>query len=126
MTKTDKLKGINPMAYPGMKDMNHTLPIDMVWKEILKHFKVKEKVLKSKSNKRECIVPRHVFFYLCKQFTTATLTQIAEYSSDDTFTFNHATVWHGINKTKKVMPFQPEYRNAVEKITEKLQNKRNG
>lgn len=126
MTKKDKLKGVNPMAYPGLEDMNHIIPISMVWDEVVKYFGFSSEKLRAKSSKRELIVARHTFYYLAKMHTNSTFGYIGEFASGEGFNFTHATVWTAIKKVDAIMPYQPEYRNAISFINEALKARKSG
>lgn len=114
MTKQEKIK-LN-----AKKDLNKTIPIDKVWDTVVDYFNIDPDLLRSKTNRREIIVPRHVFFYLCKKYTNATLSHIGRYASNENFDFDHSTVHTAIKKINSIIDFQIDYRMPIECITEIL------
>ena len=58
--------------------------------------------LKSKSQVPEFVEPRHMFFYIAKKYTDATLQQIGKFCGDR----HHTTVMHGIKKVNDLQMYE--------------------
>jgi chromosomal replication initiation ATPase DnaA len=119
MTKEEKLRGINPMAYPGIKGNYKQLNISIVFNEVSDYFEIDPEELKQKSQLKEIIIARHTFYYFARIFTNATLSYIGSYSSKG-WKASHSNVYTSANKVQTYVGFDPTYTKAVADINQRL------
>lgn len=68
------------------------LTIDSIFEQVASHYGVSIDELKSKSRKKEIVLPRQVAMYLCKELLIVPLVNISYYVNRD-----HTTILYGIN-----------------------------
>ena len=83
---------------------------------VCEHYGVKLSMVASRKKNTECVIPRHVIMYLCREYTDATLDSIAQLLNKK----DHSTVMHGVDKIRDEMETNEELRNNVNLIKKKL------
>ena len=63
----------------------------------------------------EITTPRHIFMYLCKEMTDTTLKGIGAITERD-----HSTVIHGVEKITKEVENNPEMRETIKVLKNKI------
>jgi chromosomal replication initiator protein len=77
-----------------VEESDRAITIEVIQKAVADYYSLKVADLKSKTNKKNIVLPRQVAMYLCKTLTRASLKEIArEFGGKD-----HSTVLHSINK----------------------------
>lgn len=66
-------------------------------------------------------VPRQEFFYLAKELTKKSLTQIGNFTGKR----DHTTVMHGVRQTSSRMGLEPEYQAEIEEMRMQISMKLN-
>lgn len=69
--------------------------------------------IKERCRLRSRVISRHIIFYLLRQHTKLTLTQIANYYGLD----NHSTAIKGITALHRRMYLTPEFKKQVDQIS---------
>jgi len=82
---------------------------------VAEHFNISTEDIISKKRSAEIATPRHIFMYLCKEMTDTTLKAIGALTERD-----HATVIHGVEKIKKEVENNPEMRDKINIIKNKI------
>jgi len=99
-----------------IREKNKEVTIDMILKEVCAYFSVGTNDIKSNKRVRSIIIPRQIAMFLSRKLTDASLVDIGEkFGKKD-----HATVLHSVRKIESELPVKKEWKNAVEKITERL------
>ncbi len=84
--------------------------------QVCNFYRISDKDLFSKTRKREIVIPRQVFFYLCKKHTKLSLSKIGlislKYGRKKEL--DHASVLHGINKIKNTSSTEKSLLKSVE------------
>ena len=95
-----------------------TVTFDVVQRAVAEHFDVRLADMTSKRRPQAIAMPRQVAMYLCRQFTAASLPEIA-----NAFSKTHATVLHACRAVEKRIAADPELRQSIEDLTRKLGRK---
>ena len=106
----DVLKDI---IYP---DTEHTITPNMIADVVCEHYGVKLSMVASRKKNTECVVPRHVIMYMCREYTDATLDSIAKLLNKK----DHSTVMHGVDKVKEDLENNEDLRSNINIIKKKL------
>lgn len=106
----DVLKDI---IYP---DAERTVTPKMIADIVCEHYGVKLSMVASRKKNAECVIPRQVIMYLCREYTDATLASIAHLLNKK----DHSTVMHGVDKIRDEMETDAELRNNINIIKKKL------
>ncbi len=93
----------------------------MIASVVCEQYGVKLTQVASRKKNTECVVPRQVIMYLCREYTDATLDSIAKLLGKK----DHSTVMHGVDKIKEDLVNNEELRGNIDIIMKKLnlQNK---
>ena len=70
----------------------------------------------SRKKNAECVIPRQIIMYMCREYTDATLDSIAKLLNKK----DHSTVMHGVDKVKEDMENNEELKNNINSIKKKL------
>lgn len=94
--------------------------IDMIIKTISRHYNITVNDLKSKTRKKEVVVPRQIAMFLSKEYTKHSLKAIGyHYGGRD-----HATVIHACRSVQEQMKANSNFSEEVKSIQNMLQGKR--
>lgn len=91
------------------------ITIDDVLKTVCKYFNISPRVLKGKRRDRKVSLPRQICMYLCRELTSAPVTDIARALGK-----THPAVISNYNKIKEELARDTELAKLVQKITSKL------
>jgi len=80
------------------------------------YFGVVREYVFSRSRKSDKVMVRQIMHYLMSQYTTMTLTEIADYFKFHGSIGNHATVIHSIRIVSDRMEYERDYRKDVKNI----------
>ncbi len=94
----------------------HTIAFDTITSQVCNHFNISEKMVYSKSRKREIAQARQVAMYLAKQLTDKSLSEIGAAMGNR----NHATVLHSIRNVSDQMEYDSFLRRSVKQIENAL------
>jgi len=95
--------------------------IDHIIKTVSRHFNVSLPDLKSKSRKKEVVVPRQIAMYFAKEYTQHSLKAIGYHFGGR----DHATVIHACRSVQEMMKVNGEFSGEVKNLQNQLQGKRN-
>ena len=70
----------------------------------------------SKKRNAEIVLPRQIFMYLCREMTDTTLKGVAALLDKK----DHSTVLHGYNKVADEIKKDPDFRETIEAIKNKI------
>ncbi len=96
---------VNIVQHTDNKEIN----IDSIQKKVADHFKITVEDLKSKSRKKELVVPRQIAIYFTKEFTDFSLKSIGYHFGGR----DHSTVIHAIQTINDLLKTDKEIKNAV-------------
>ncbi|MGC8843378.1 MAG: helix-turn-helix domain-containing protein, partial [bacterium] len=99
--------------YIGKKQVN--LTIDDVVKAVCNHFGVSLRLIRGKRRDRKATLPRQICMYLCRELTSAPITEIARALGK-----THPAVISAYNKVKEELRNNKELTEIIQKITNKL------
>ena len=106
----DVLKDI---IYPNAE---RTVTPKMIADIVCEHYGVKLSMVASRKKNAECVIPRQVIMYMCREYTDATLDSIAHLLNKK----DHSTVMHGVDKVRDEMETNEELRTNISIIKKKL------
>ena len=86
--------------------------VNNVIEAVSEHYNLTEKMLVSQNRSREITQARHVAFYLCKEMTKSSLTEIGFKMGRRT----HATVLHSIALVKEQLEYDPVLRQHIAQL----------
>ncbi|MBR6167920.1 MAG: chromosomal replication initiator protein DnaA [Paludibacteraceae bacterium] len=95
----------------------HQTTIGDVINAVAQHYNLPEKMLLSQNRARDIANARHVAFYLSKELTSSSLTEIGFKMGKRT----HATVLHSIALVKSQLEFDPVLRQHIAQIESAIQ-----
>lgn len=109
------------MAQDVLKDIiypnaEHIVTPKMIANIVCEHYGVKLSNVASRKKNAECVIPRQVIMYMCREYTDATLDSIARLLNKK----DHSTVMHGVDKVKEEMENNEELRSNIIIIKKKL------
>lgn len=90
--------------------------LELITNMVCEHFNVSEKVVFSKSRKREIAQARQVAMYLAKKLTDKPLAEIGAYMGQR----NHATVLHAVRTVADIMEYDTVLRRSVLQVENAL------
>lgn len=91
------------------------ITFDAIQRAVAEHYDVRLTDMSSKRRPRDVAVPRQVAMYLCRKMTRSSLPEIA-----NAFSKTHATVLHAYRMIDSRMDVDPELRDHVDRISQKL------
>ena len=97
-------------------DKQNIITPEMIMRVVCEHYDVRSSNILSRKKNAAVVVPRHVIMYICREYTDATLEQVAYLLGKR----DHSTVIHGVEKIKKEIETNSELRGNVEIILKKL------
>ncbi|MDX2189487.1 MAG: chromosomal replication initiator protein DnaA [Bacteroidota bacterium] len=100
-------------------DVNTEVNIDFIHKSITDFFKVTLEDVKSKSRKKELVIPRQVGIYLAKNYTTLSLKTIGLYFGGR----DHSTVIHSIETVEDMMVTDKKFKAQMIEIQKRMKLK---
>nr|WKN40393.1 chromosomal replication initiator protein DnaA [Tunicatimonas sp. TK19036] len=94
--------------------------IEMIIKTVARYYNITVSDLKSKTRKKEVVVPRQIAMYLSKEYTKHSLKAIGyHYGGRD-----HATVIHSCRSVQEQMKSSSEFSSEIKDIQNQLQGKK--
>lgn len=117
----------SPYAVPGLKDAKyntvgsvasiHNMPVPFITSVVCSFFKIPDTNLSSKRRSRMKFVwPRHVFCWLCKKYTLASLNRIGEVTNRD-----HSTVIHSVDVIEEAHACSKNYPDPLWALAEEVE-----
>ena len=97
-------------------DIDTEVGVDFIQKTVAEGFKVEIEELKSKSRKKEVVIPRQVAMYFCKLYTNHSYKVIgAQFGGRD-----HSTVIHAMHSVEDMIETNTAFKNKIEDLRKKL------
>lgn len=119
----DKREVSLSLAKDILKNIVHNnvpeIDIDLIIKTVSRHYSVDLKDLKSKSRKKEVVVPRQIAMYFAKEYTQHSLKAIGYHFGGR----DHATVIHAHRSVKEQIKASPDFSSEVKSLENQLQGK---
>jgi len=100
-------------------DITTEVNIDYIQKSICEFFKVTLDEVKSKSRKKELVVPRQVGIYLAKNYTMLSLKTIGLYFGGR----DHSTVIHSVETVEDMMVTDKKFKSQMVEIQKRMKLK---
>jgi chromosomal replication initiator protein len=88
----------------------------MILRVVCEHYDVRASNIISRKKNASLVIPRQIIMYICREYTDATLENIARLLGKK----DHSTVMYGVDKIKNEMVTNGELRGNVEVILKKL------
>lgn len=106
-------EALKDVIYPDKpKEITPSLIIDVV----AEHFGINPEDITSKKRNSEFVQPRHIAMYLCRELTSTSLVNIGKIMGKR----DHTTVMNGVNNISERIKTEPELRNRVDIIKNKI------
>ena len=106
-------EALKDVIYPDKpKEITPSLIIDVV----AEHFDINPEDITSKKRNSEFVQPRHIAMYLCRELTSTSLVNIGKIMGKR----DHTTVMNGVNNISERIKTEPELRNRVDIIKNKI------
>lgn len=106
-------EALKDVIYPDKpKEITPSLIIDVV----AEHFGINPEDITSKKRNSEFVQPRHIAMYLCRELTSTSLVNIGKIMGKR----DHTTVMNGVNNISERIKIEPELRNRVDIIKNKI------
>ncbi|MBR4764063.1 MAG: chromosomal replication initiator protein DnaA [Lachnospiraceae bacterium] len=106
-------EALKDIIYP---DKQNIITPEMIANTVCDHYGVRMSNVASRKKNAECVLPRQIIMYLCREYTDATLDSIARLLGKK----DHSTVMHGVDKIRDELVINVELRNNVDIILKKL------
>ena len=97
-------------------DRQNIITPDMILQVVCEHYDVRTTNIVSRKKNASLVIPRQIIMYICREYTDATLEQIAKLLGKK----DHSTVLYGVDKIKNEMINNGELRGNVDVILKKL------
>ncbi|MBE6006869.1 MAG: chromosomal replication initiator protein DnaA [Sarcina sp.] len=97
-------------------DRQNIITPDMIMQVVCEHYDVRAANILSRKKNAALVLPRQIIMYICREYTDATLDQVARLLGKR----DHSTVMHGVDKIKKDLVTNGELRGNVDVILKKL------
>ena len=110
---TNALEALKDIIDP---DRQNVITPDMILRVVCEHYDVRASNIISRKKNASLVIPRQVIMYICREYTDATLENIAKLLGKK----DHSTVMYGVDKIKNEMVTNGELRGNVEVILKKL------
>lgn len=104
---------ISPQVYAGVVKVESKIDESSILLAIEELTGINERLLKSKTRKREIVEARYIFFKIIRDNTRKSLAVIGE-----KFRKDHATVLHGLKTHENLMSY-PKYKEKYKDILER-------
>jgi len=101
-------------------DIDAEVGIDYIQKTVAEYFKVEVSEIKSKSRKKEIVIPRQVAMYFSKLYTNHSLKVIGYHFGGR----DHSTVIHAMHSVEDMIETDSRFKNSIEEIKKKLKMRR--
>ena len=91
--------------------------IDRLAEVVAEEFGISKKLMKSRSRKKEILIPRQLVMYLAKEYLGLTLTKIGDYFGGK----DHTTVINAVNKIQKSLSTDRNLQKHLNSIKDRLE-----
>lgn len=107
-----------------VSDISLEINIEFIQKSVCEYFNISVEDMKSKSRKKELVIPRQVGIYIAKNYTTLSLKTIGLYYGGR----DHSTVIHSVESVEDMMVTDKKFRAQMVELQKrmKLKNPING
>ncbi len=106
-------EALKDIIYP---EQSQKVTPKMIANIVCEHYGVKYAMVASRKKNAECVLPRQIIMYLCREYTDATLDSIAALLDKK----DHSTVMHGVAKIKEDLQKDTELQTNIGIIKKKL------
>ena len=97
-------------------DRQNVITPEMILRVVCEHYDVRVNNIVSRKKNASLVVPRQIIMYICREYTDATLENIAKLLGKK----DHSTVMYGVDKIRNEISSNGELRGNVEVILKKL------
>jgi chromosomal replication initiator protein len=97
-------------------DRQNVITPEMILRVVCEHYDVRASNVISRKKNASLVVPRQIIMYICREYTDATLENIARLLGKK----DHSTVMYGVDKIRNEMTTNGELRGNVDVILKKL------
>jgi chromosomal replication initiator protein len=94
----------------------HPGPLERIVQQVGRHFRVKEKLLRSATRLRHVLVPRQIAMYLGRELTEMSLAQVGAYFGGR----DHTTVLHACRKVERDSAADPALAGVLRQLRAEL------
>lgn len=113
--EANKRRAVQQSADPTQPE-THFVQLGAIWHVIAETMNVDLAVVAHNNRSIEYVMPRHVFFYLGRKHTTASLKEIGRYAGGR----DHSSVINGCKRMQDLMDTEKRTRDLVDRIERNL------
>ncbi len=99
-----------------IKENKANLTLDVITEFVAKDLNIKPSEIKSKGRSRNLVYARRISIYLCRELTTNTMPQLAQYFGMK----DHTAISHTLKKINELMQNDEDFKVKIEELTNKI------
>jgi len=99
-----------------IKENKANLTLDIITEYVAKDLNIKPSEIKSKGRSRNLVYARRISIYLCRELTTNTMPQLAQYFGMK----DHTAISHTLKKINSLMQNDEDFKVKIEELTNKI------
>ena len=99
-----------------IKENKANLTLDIITEYVAKDLNIKPSEIKSKGRSRNLVYARRISIYLCRELTTNTMPQLAQYFGMK----DHTAISHTLKKINSLMQNDENFKVKIEELTNKI------
>ncbi len=99
-----------------IKENKANLTLDLITEFVSKDLNIKPSEIKSKGRSRNLVYARRISIYLCRELTTNTMPQLAQYFGMK----DHTAISHTLKKINSLMQNDEDFKVKIEELTNKI------
>ncbi len=99
-----------------IKENKANLTLDVITEFVSKDLNIKPSEIKSKGRSRNLVYARRISIYLCRELTTNTMPQLAQYFGMK----DHTAISHTLKKINELIQNDEDFKVKIEELTNKI------
>jgi chromosomal replication initiator protein len=102
-----------------IKEKKANLTLDAITQSVAKDLNIKPSEIRSKGRSKNLVYARRISIYLCRELTTNTMPQLAQYFGMK----DHTAISHTLKKINELMQNDEDFKVKIEELTNKITSK---
>ena len=99
-----------------IKENKANLTLDIITESVSKDLNIKPSEIKSKGRSKNLVYARRISIYLCRELTTNTMPQLAQYFGMK----DHTAISHTLKKINELIKNDEDFKVKIEELTNKI------
>jgi len=99
-----------------IKEKKANLTLDTITQSVAKDLNIKPSEIRSKGRSKNLVYARRISIYLCRELTTNTMPQLAQYFGMK----DHTAISHTLKKINELMQNDEDFKVKIEELTNKI------